>query len=200
MSSYTGRGRYALLDPFNRIGGLICGPETGVYYESSAGNGGAHSTLTGAADRLDLSPAIFQRDLNIDRIAARVTTGVGAATVKLLIYYADPSTGWPDVKAHETAALDASVSSTTVEGTVSFRFEAGRLYWVGIRHSSTAAMQAVALSNTPSLGLSSVSASNHYTVLRRTLTYATAATTPWAYVNTDKTANVAPTAIRFRAA
>lgn len=48
--------------------------------------------------------------------------------------------------------------------------------------------------------MSESSASNYATILRRTLTYATAATDPFVFTNSDRTANVTPPSIRFRAA
>lgn len=79
-------------------------------------------------------------------------------------------------------------------------FTAGTIYWVGVRHSSTATLRAIPIASCLPLGLLSNTATNPVTVLRRTLTYATAATTPWVFTNTDRVAAVNPTSIRMRIA
>jgi hypothetical protein len=174
-------------------------PVAGSYWENGMLSASAHTTLAGAANRIELAPVIFPRNFTVDRIAARCTTGVAAAEVKLLVYASDAD-GYPGTLIHETATMSAATTNTTQEATLAFTFLAGVMYWVGIRHSSTATMRAVALASTPSLGLSGVDAATHFTVLRRTLTYATAAPSPWAFVAGDRVASIAPTAIRFRAA
>lgn len=174
-------------------GGVV----TGQYYDNSF-QGTASSTLIGAANRIELAPYYTSVQLAIDRLGVAVSTGVASATCKCVIYSSDAN-GWPDVRLYETATLDCS-STGMKEETLSFTFSSGVKYWVGVRHSSTATLRTINVSSAVNLGLTSSSASNYATVLRRTLTYATAATSPWTFVNADRTANITPPSIRFRAA
>lgn len=174
-------------------GGVV----TGQYYDNSF-QGTASSTLAGAANRIDLAPYYTSVTLNIDRIGVAVSTAVASAQAKVVIYSSD-SNGWPDTLLHETAALDCG-STGMKEETLTFTFNSGVQYWVGVRHSSTATLRTINVSSAVNLGLTSSTAANYATILRRTLTFATAATSPWNFTNTDRVANVTPPSIRFRAA
>lgn len=158
----------------------------------------AATTLAGAANRIELYPYIPQVSHSIDRISCYVTTGVAAAQVKLVIY--DSGTdGWPDALLYESAALAAATSNAIAEATMSQAFVAGHIYWLGVRHSSTSTLRAIALGAAPSFGTTSTG-NAYYTVLRRTLAFATAATNPWAFLTADRVAGIAPTAIKMRIA
>lgn len=174
-------------------------PVSGTFWENGMQNATAHGTLAGAANRIELSPVIFPVNFTVDQINARCTTGVAATNVKLVVY-ASGNDGYPAGLIKETASLSTATTNTTQSEAWSYTFLAGRIYWVGIRHSGAPTMRAIPVAGTPSLGIVDATATNHYTTLRRTLTYATAATDPWSFVAGDRTANVAPTAIRFRAA
>ena len=173
-------------------GGIV----SGQYYDN-AFQGTASSTLAGAANRMDLAPYYTSVTFAIDRIGVAVSTGVASAQAKVVIYSSDAN-GWPDALLYETAALDCS-STGIKEATLSFTFYSGTQYWVGVRHSSTATLRTINVSSAKNLGLTSATASNYATILRRTLTFATAATDPWVFTNSDRVANVTPPSIRFRA-
>ncbi len=174
--------------------GLVTGQYIDTQHDCTA-----HTTLAGAANRIDMTPFIPTRTFSIDRIGVNVTTGVASANVKIVIYSADAN-GWPDTRLYESGDLSAATSSTFVEATMSQTFTAGTIYWLGVRHSSTATLRAMPLASCLPLGLLSTTAAGPATVIRRTLTYATAATTPWVFTNTDRVAGVAPTSIRMRIA
>jgi hypothetical protein len=174
-------------------GGVV----SGQYYDNSF-QGTAASTLSGAANRIDLAPYYTSVPLAINQIGVAVSTGVSGATIKIVIYSSDAD-GWPDRLLYETAALSAASSGYVYES-LSFTFASGVQYWVGVRHSSTATLRTINVSSAVNLGLTSNTAANYATILRRTLTFATPATDPWSFTNADRTANVTPPSIRFRAA
>lgn len=174
-------------------GGVV----VGQYYDNSF-RGTASATLAGAANRIDLAPYYTSVPLTIDRIGVAVSTGVASALGKVVIYSADAN-GWPDELLYESGNLDFSTTGMK-EGTLSFSFSSGVQYWVGVRHSSTATLRTINVSSAVNLGLTSSTAANYATILRRTVTFANAAPNPWNFTNTDRVANVTPPSIRFRAA
>lgn len=174
-------------------GGVV----TGQYYDNSF-QGAANATLAGAANRIDLAPYYTSVDLTIDQIGVAVSTAVASAQGKVVVYSADAN-GWADELLLETGVLDFGTTGYKSEN-VNLTFNRGTIYWLGVRHSSTATLRSINVSSAVNLGLTSAIASNYATILRRTLTFATAATDPWVFTNTDRTANVAPPSIRFRAA
>lgn len=174
-------------------GGVV----SGQYYDNSF-QGTASSTLAGAANRIDLAPYYTSVQLPIDQIGCSVSTAVAGALFKIVIYSAD-SNGWPDALLYESTDLSGAATGYAFEA-VSFTFSSGVQYWVGVRHSSTCTLRTINVSSAVNLGLTSSTAANYATILRRTLTYATAAPSTWSFVNSDRVANVTPPSIRFRAA
>lgn len=175
-------------------GGVV----VGQYYDNSF-QGTASATLAGAANRIDLAPYYTSVPLTIDRIGCSVSTGVTGANIKIVIYSSDAN-GWPDALLYESGDLSAASSGAMAEATLSFSFSSGVQYWVGVRHSSTATLRTINVSSAVNLGLTSSTASNYATILRRTVTFANAAPNPWVFTNSDRVANVTPPSIRFRAA
>ena len=174
-------------------GGVV----VGQYYDNSF-QGAASATLIGAANRIDLAPYYTSIDLRIDRIGCSVSTGVAASNIKIVVYSAT-SAGWPDVLLYESGDL-SSASAVMAEATLAFTFLKGTIYWVGVRHSATATLRTINVSSAVNLGLASSTATSYATILRRTLTFATAATSPWVFTNSDRVSNISPPSIRFRAA
>lgn len=169
---------------------------SGLYYDGSVG-GLTTATLAGAANRMEGHPFVAPTDMSIDRIGIQIVTGVASATAKIVIYNAGTD-GWPSTVAWEgTSDLDCSTSTTFSEETLSFTFTGGKKYWLFVRHSSTATLRCIPTSNAGNLGLNSSVAASYYTGLRRTLTYATAATDPFAFTSADLVA-ATPYSIRVR--
>ena len=136
--------------------------------------------------------------LSIDQIGVAVSTAVASAQGKVLIYGSDAD-GWAGPLLYESAALDFASTGYKFE-TLDFMFQSGTRYWVGIRHSSTATLRAINVSSAVNIGLTTSAATTYATALRRTLAFATGAPVDWNFVNADRSAGVAPTSIRFRAA
>jgi len=172
-------------------------PAAGDYALTTSGAGGAATgVLAGAAGRIDLFPFIPRDDITVDRLSVNVTTLVGAALGKIVLYAAD-ATGRPGALILETGDLDFSTVSLK-EATVAQTLRRGITYWIGIRHSSTATLAAWASTATPDLnGGAPVTTARK--VLRRTFAYATAAPGTWGYLASENNAGPG-TAIWLRAA
>lgn len=194
-------GRAALGDRLSVISNFASpnagGVVIGQYYDNAFHASGA-ATLAGAANRIDLSPFYTSAPMTIDQIGVAVSTGAAAAQGKVVIY-ASGATGWPSTLFFESGALDFATTGFKSE-TLDFTFQSGTQYWVGVRHSSTATLRAVAIASSPNIGLLTSAATTYGTVLRRTLTFADPAPAVWNFVNGDRVAAINPTSIRFRAA
>ena len=172
-------------------------PATGDYALTTGGMGGAITgVLAGVADRIDQFPFSPRADLTVDLAAVNVTTLLAAALGKVVIYNADAN-GRPNGLLLETGTLDFSIAGVrTVAAAITLR--RGTIYWLGIRHSSTATLSAWASTATPDLnGGAPVTTARK--VLRRTLVFATAASASWVY-SAAETAVGPATAIWLRAA
>ena len=169
-------------------------PLTGDFIPTTIGTGTTTGTLIGVANRIDMFPFIPKADVTVDQIAVSVTTAVAAAQGKTVVYASNGS-GQPTARLFESAALDFSTVGFKTAA-LSLVLRKGLVYWIGIRHSSTATLSAHAATSTPDLTTSDLS-TQFRKVLRRTVTFATAAPDPWAYVSTE-TANAVATATWFR--
>jgi hypothetical protein len=97
---------------------------------------------------------------------------------KIVVYDSDAN-GRPNALVVETADLDFSTVGVKT-ATVSITLRQGRTYWLGIRHSSTATLAAWLGTATPDInGGAPVTTARK--VVRRTLAYATAATSTWGW-------------------
>lgn len=173
-------------------GGLV----TGRYYDN-AFQGTASATLAGAANRMDLAPFYTSVPLTIDQIGVAVSTAVAGSQVKVVIYSAG-SDGWPDALLYETAALSSAATGYVSEA-LTFTFDSGTTYWIGVRHSATATLRTINVSSAVNLGLTSSTATSYASLLRSTVTFASAAPDPYTFAASQLTA-ATPPSIRMRAA
>lgn len=173
-------------------GGVV----SGFFYDNSF-QGTASSTVAGAANRCDLAPYYTSINLPIDQIGIACSTAVASAQAKIVIYDSDAN-GWPGELLYESGNLDLGTTGYKF-ASLTFTFQSGRQYWIGVRHSSTATIRTINVSSAVNLGVNGSNGSNYFTILRRTITYANAAPNPWTFVSTDLVANVTPPSIRFRA-
>ena len=169
-------------------------PGTGDYVSTSMGSGSTFGTAAGVTGRFDLFPFVPRGDFVSDQIAINVTTAVAAAQGKLVVYGSNVS-GQPTTRLFESAALDFSTTGFKT-ATLSVTFRKGQVYWIGMRHSSTATTTTFAASATPDLTTSDLNVQLRK-VLRRTLTFSTAAPDPWGYLSTE-TANGSAVATYLR--
>lgn len=175
-------------------GGVI----VGQYYDN-AFQGTASATLAGAANRVEMAPFYTSQPLRINQIGVAVSTATASALMKCFIYGSDAN-GWPDDLLYE-GDTNLDVGTTGYKShTLDFTFDSGRQYWLGRRCSSTGTIRAINTSSAVNLGVNGAAGSNYFTVLRRTITYATALPANWNFVTGDRVANVGPPSIRMRAA
>jgi hypothetical protein len=175
-------------------GGVI----SGQYYDN-AFHGTVSAALAGIANRLDMAPFFTSQALTIDQIGVAVATAASGALGRCFIYEAGVD-GWPDALVYE-GADDLDFSTTGYKShSFDFTFEAGRQYWLGCRFSATGTIRAVNVSSAVNLGVNGPTGAQYFTVLRRTLAFATPLPSAWSFVAGDRAANVAPPSIRMRAA
>ena len=175
--------------------GCVGLPNTGGYLKTCGGAGGSTTVLAGAANRMDIFPWVCPYDFASDLAAVNVTTAVASATGKIVLYEANPTTTYPASLLAESPVLDFSTVGAKTAA-LSYSFKAGNVYWLGIRHSSTAALSGWPLQSCLNInGQSPVTTAA--SSVRRTVTFANAAPNPWVFNVAEITANVA-TAIWLR--
>jgi hypothetical protein len=160
-------------------------------YIGGAQDAAALSTLGGAANRIDLIPFLCPYDMTITGLATNCTTLIAAAQGKVGIYSSDAN-GRPTTLMEEiTTVQDYGTVGAKVSTFASSKaLVRGNLYWLMIRHSSTATLSGYATSSSFSLGFGTAIATSQLTLLRRTLAFATAAPNPWTWVATEETSSV----------
>ncbi len=174
------------IDAQANIGWLT--PITGEYMITTMGAGGATGTQAGSANRMELFPFTARADTAVTGLAVNVTTLVAAALGKIVVYDSD-GTGRPNALVLETGDLDFSTLGVKT-ATVSVTLRQGKTYWLGLRHNSTATLSTWPLNATPDIngGAPTTTARK---VVRRTLTYATAATSTWGWASSEINNNMA---------
>lgn len=158
-------------------------PPAGEFVLSTMASGGATSVLSGAANRLDLFPFVPGADLVVDALGVNCTTAVASALCKLVVYDALPN-GQPRNLVLETGTADLSTTGTKVLS-ASLTLLRGRTYWLGVRHSSTAALSTWALQATPDINGGTAMVTTARKILRRTVTFATAAPASWGFASAE---------------
>lgn len=181
----------------NMSSATAAGVFSGTYYDNSF-SAGAPTTVAGVADRMEVSPYFSGFNFTIDRIGVNVSTAVASALAKVVIYATSATTGAPSALLYESASLDCSTTGTK-EIAVSLTFTAGVQYWIGVRHSSTATLRAVPLTNCKCLGLGLSTSTTYLTALRTTLAFATAASSTWPSISSAQLVSTTPVSVRFRA-
>lgn len=172
-------------------GGIVAGR----YYDN-AFQGTASTTLASAANRINLVPFYTSQTLAIDQLGVAISTAAAGAA-RAVIYDSD-SNGWPD-----SLLLTVDQSDTGTTGwkgaSCTFTFDSGRQYWLGIHTAAAPTYRAINVSSAVNLGLNGNAGTSYYSMLRRTVTYASGAPSTWTFTSTDLvTGN--PPSIRFRAA
>ena len=154
---------------------------------SSNGNTG---TLAGAAGRIDLFPFTARADISIDRLIANCTTAVAGALARIVLYAADAQ-GRPHSLLHESTELDLSTTGAKA-ASLSFDLRQGRIYWLGLRHSATAALSTWPGSATPDINGGTTPTTTARKILRSSLAWGTPAPATWSYSSTEIHAASAP--------
>ena len=179
-------------------GGIV----PGRYYDNAT-TSVANSNYTSAVDRVDMTPFITSRPLRVDQIGFAVVTAGSAAYGRAFVYGCGAD-GWPSDLLFE-GATDLDLNSANFRGHTlasPITFEANRVYWVGWRFGAAttyAVLRGLNISSAPNLGLPASSSNNYFSVLRRTIPFATRLPTTWGFIESDMAANIAPPSIRMRA-
>ncbi len=149
------------------------------------------TTVVGLADTVELMPFVVPRAMSVLSLGVLVAALVAAAQGKV-VAYASNALGQPDKLLAETAALDFSTTGFKSAAVAAFALAAGQLIWLGIRHSSTATINAHATYTTPTIDEGITPTANPLKVLRRTLAFATPAPANWGFVAAEATFSAAP--------
>lgn len=166
---------------------------SGNYYDNSP-NGGNSSSFTLNANSINLAPMFVSRSFSIDRIGVFMSS-IGSQA-KMVIYSAGGN-GFPDELLYESSSFNINSTGYKYEN-IDFTFESNTSYWVGIRSSGSGTCYSVPVNSQANFGTLGSTGGFYYSMIRRTLTFATAATNPWAFTSTDLiSAN--PPSIRMRA-
>ena len=179
-------------------GGIV----PGRYYDNAT-TSVTNSNYTSAVDRVDMTPFITSRPLRADQIGFAVATAGSAAYGRAFVYGCGAD-GWPSDLIFE-GDNDLDLNSVNFRGHTlasPITFEANRVYWVGWRFGAAttyAVLRGLNISSAPNLGLLASSSSNYFSVLRRTIPFATRLPATWGFVESDIAASVPPS-IRMRAA
>lgn len=193
QSKVDGAGR--MLGCF--AGGVI----PGMFYDQSF-TAAASGTIA-ARSSMDAYPFMVPRNLKIDQIGVNVTTIGSSSRVRLSVYAAGAN-GWP-----AEILLDTPVIATTTVGymfaTVDFTFQAGVMYWLGIKAtgSSLPTLRSILAAGTRSLGITSTTGNSYNNVLSTAAAGGAdvASTTPWPAIQSAyAVALTAQVSIRMRAA
>lgn len=164
-------------------------PPSGEHVLTTMGSGTTTGTTAGAAGRMDLFPFSPRLDMTIDQMVVNVTTAVASALGKLVVYLSDAN-GRPDARLLETGDMDFGTTGLKSVA-VSAMLWGGATYWLGLRHSSTATVSAWQSAATPDInGGAPVTTARK--ILRRSLTYGTAAPSSWGFLGSEISASFAP--------
>lgn len=172
-------------------------PVAGDLVLTTFGAGGTTTVLAGAAGRIDLFPFTARAEGVYDALGVNCTTAVAAAQAKLVVYASD-ALGRPDTLLLESATLDLSTTGNKL-ATAALTLLSGQTYWLGVRHSSTATLSAWNTQCTPDINGGSTMQTTARKVLRRAVTFASAAPASWGFLASEITSAVA-TAIWLRQA
>lgn len=144
------------------------------------------------ANRFEVWPWVAPADMTIISMSVSVTTAVASALCKTVIYDAiapgSANAGMPSTLLVETGDMDCSTTGVKTQ-TVSVPLKRGRVYWVGYRSSSSATVSAVTPVSLVNIPHNAAGSTRATVLLRRGLTYSTAAPSPWSYVQGEANGN-----------
>ena len=169
---------------------------SGLWYDTAYSGVVSPTGYTGVADTIDIYPFFTGTDVNVDNFSVGITVGVAASNVRVVIY--DSGDNYlPNRKIYESGNLSTATSTTVSGEAASFKFVAGKLYWIGVHNSSTATLRGVRDYASVSLGLTTnTPATGNNNVLRKTAPFGSAPIS-WGFTSADL-AGGAPPSIRFR--
>jgi hypothetical protein len=169
----------------------------GRYYDNSF-HANNSQTITGAANRVEMSPFFVSESLTIDQLGVSVSTAVAGSLLKCLVYDSN-SHGWPDQLLYEGGNDLSGAAVAYVSHTLDFSFNTGIKYWLGVRYSDNTTVRGVGRTSLGTLGLSDAEGTTYDTKVLRNISFANALPQSWAFQPSDLNTGICPS-IRFRAA
>lgn len=170
------------------------------HYDQSDGVASSLSTTNTAADRMQLYPWTPTRRVRLDRLGVEVTNNSGAGrSVKIVVYAADDD-GLPGALIHETDAIPTEANGYAF-AECDLVFEAGQVYYLGIRGNNAVALRCLLNANSRTIGPVAFAAATieRATAWERTVTYADPAPDPYVPIAAEAV-RVATQLVRFRVA
>lgn len=155
--------------PLKPAAGVFIGPAT---------SGVALGTVAQAANRNTVAPFCPAIDTAIDQVGISVSTAVASSLAKVVIYSSDAN-GRPGDLVAESGNIDCSTTGTKFVS-LSVSFVAGRVYWIGVRSSSTQTLRSLPAAAFPVISYTNAATPLIQTVLLKSETYANAAAS-WGY-------------------
>lgn len=180
----------------NTFGTSVMVPAAGVYISNGL-NLTALGTVAQVANRTTIGAFISGRSITIDQIGLSVSTLVASALLKIVIYDSD-SNGRPTTILRETSTFNAGSTGTKFLSITALSLTAGKVYWFGVRSSSTATVRSLGVGATPVLSYTNAATPVGQGALIITETFANAAAN-WTYASSQHS-NVAVPLVLMRAA
>lgn len=144
-------------------GGVIVGD----YYDTSfhAANTG---TVAQLANRLQMSPFFCSTPFSIDQLGIAITTAGTAGTLARCCIYSSNGDFFPDALEY-SGALELDVSTTGYKAhTLSFTFESGRAYWIGVNGSGSFTMRGMPSTSCVNFGMTNPDSATYRKGIQRT--------------------------------
>jgi hypothetical protein len=147
----------------NALGYVVGGWRTNGFHGTNLG------TISGAINRLELSPFYTSEPLRVDSVGFSVTTAssTGGGEARALIYE-DDGDGFPGDLVYAGPALSTTSTGARQDGAADITFEAGRQYWLGLHWNSAATVRGINVNSAVNLGLSGNHTNTHFNKLRTT--------------------------------
>jgi hypothetical protein len=164
-----------------------------THWQTQAVTGTSLTTAGAAVDRFDLFPA-YMKAQTITDLGALVSVGA-AGNCKICVYDSDAN-GLPVNKLFESADMSVSAAAAVSVTGVGLTLTEGQ-YWLGIRFSAASTMNCHQQYTVPTISCGTTINTSMNKVLRRVLSYATAAPSVWGFTATEAT-SAAPVAIFWK--
>lgn len=174
----------------------VLAPIAGAFL-SNAGNGTAIAAVAQVADRVTIGAYIPRLAQTIDQLGCSISTLLAASNVKLVIYDSDAN-GRPTTILRETANIDSATTGTKFASISPFTFEPGKVYYLGLRSSSTQSIRTISAAAGHVLATTNAATPVLQTTLTKTEAFASAAA-DWTYAN-SQLSNLSPPLILMRVA
>ena len=176
-------------------------PQSGRYSTNSLNGQTLVSALTGIANQIWIVPWFAPWDMEIMELGVWVNTAIASALGKIVVYGSN-SVGEPSgAPLYEGGSLDFSTPGYKPSAvSPSLVFAKGTIFWLAIRHSSTATLAGHNFASIMSIDCGATPAITPFKLVRRSgVTFASAAPS-WTYTPTELLGNAIPAAFWMKEA